>query len=286
MAHYESYAGNREIIAAPPKENNPFGEQLERSKVMISQEKRAQLAKKIKALLSKTQEAGCTEEEALNAAILAAKLQAEYNITLTETELLAEGFERIDIVWTSERHQFIEDRIATEVARFTSTRCWVNRPSFSHGTKRQPKRLIYKMIFCGLKSDVIFARWLLEALRDYIDRAGTFFVVTNCLIGPERSMAYKSFVLGVCARVVERLRLAKLEDVVQSDTGRALVVVDKQALIAAYLKEQGVTLEKMSGTTDYIRNSQAYQQGKIAGENVGLNRPINQGETTCQIAKK
>ena len=64
------------------------------------------------------------------------------------------------------------------------------------------------MIFCGLKSDVIFARWLLEALRDYIDRAGTFFVVSNCLIGPERSMAYKSFVLGACARVVERLRLA------------------------------------------------------------------------------
>jgi len=253
---------------------------------MVTQEKRAALARKIKALLAKTKAFGCTEAEALNAALLAAKLQAEYNISLTETELLADGFERIDITWTSERFQFIEDRLAAPVAQFTSTRAWVTRPSFAHGVKRQPKRLIYKLVFCGLKSDAIFAGWLLESLRDYIDRAGTFFVLTNYLVGRERSEAYKSFVLGACARIVERLRDANLEDVVQSDTGRHLVVLDKQILITAYLKETGVTLKEHAKTTDYIKDSRAYQQGKDQGNHAGLNRPVNQGTTPCQLAKK
>ena len=53
---------------------------------------RQKIAAKIKALLAKTVERGCSESEAVAAAIKAAELMAAHNLNVTEAELLSEGF--------------------------------------------------------------------------------------------------------------------------------------------------------------------------------------------------
>ena len=248
---------------------------------MLSQERRAQLAKKIKALLAKTTEAGCTEDEALAAALAAAKLQAEYNINLTDVELLEEGFEQITLAWKSSKAQFIEDRIAAAVAYFTSTRVWVVRPQKEPGRVSLPKREAYKMVFCGLKSDAVFGAWLLESLRDYTLRHATFYGAIN------GAAAARSFTLGICARIAGRLMASKFETIVKHrapDATRALVVLDKQLMISEYLKEKDITLKRdQSYFDDTVTDVNAFYEGSAHGENVGLNKPINSSGTVRYI---
>ena len=63
------------------------------------------MAKKIRALLAKTTDAGCTEQEALSAAALTAKLKADYDIDLTAAEVQEEAFD--PGIHAIEQRQFI-----------------------------------------------------------------------------------------------------------------------------------------------------------------------------------
>jgi Protein of unknown function (DUF2786) len=245
---------------------------------MLSQEERAKIAKKIQALLAKTKESGCTEDEALSAAMLAAKLQAEYNINHTEAELLQEGFSRITLDWASQRKQFIEERILKPVAHFTSTRGFVVRPKGPCIIRKQH----FKTVFCGLKVDVLFAVWLFEALRDFIANGGEFYVTMASAEGRLRrgtaNETFKSFAIGACARIVERLAASKEEDLVLKATGNALVIMNKQALIAQYLRENSINLEPSRALTNTAREGDAYYAGRAAGDTAGLNKPVNGGQ--------
>jgi hypothetical protein len=245
---------------------------------MLSQEERTKIAKKIQALLAKTKESGCTEDEALSAAMLAAKLQAEYNINHTEAELLQEGFARITLDWSSQRKQFIEERILRPVAHFTATRGFVIRPRGACIVRK----LHFKTIFCGLKADVLFAAWLFEALRDFIANGGEFYVTMasaeDRLRRGAANEAFKSFAIGACARIIERLHASKEEDFVQKSMGNALVIMNKQALIAQYLRENSINLEPPRILTNTARDGGAYYAGRAAGDTAGLNKPVNGGQ--------
>ena len=237
---------------------------------MLSQEKRAALAKKIKALLAKTNERGCTEAEVIEAALKAAELQAAYNIDLTEVELMQEGFDKITFSWNGKRLQFIEDRLVSSVAFFTSTQTWLYRPKLN----KRKKADVYKLVFCGFRSDVVFASWLFEALRDFIDRSANFYAATG--ENPKAyAIRYNSFVLGACENITKRLRASKTKDCVQASSGNALIVLDKTALILKHLEEQGVFFKKSGVTNDTILNKSAYLAGRASGEHAAFNKPIN-----------
>ncbi len=243
----------------------------------ISAERRAALAKKIKALLLKTTEAGCTEEEALAAALAAAQLQAEYQINLTEAEFLAEGFDTRVMPWINQKMQFIQERLITPVARFTNTRGYARLPE-----RNQSKKDGLTLEFCGFKTDVIFAEWLLVALASYVHRAAMWHITFESVEGSQKE-GYRSFVLGTISRIAQRLRNLQQETPIQTDTGMALVVLDKINLISNYLAEQGLTLIPKKVFDDSIGDSQAFQAGLNAGNNVGFNRPINGDGKVKQI---
>lgn len=238
---------------------------------MLTPEKRVALVKKIKALLRQTTQAGRTEDEALQAAAQAAKLQAEYNLDLTQTELYEDGFALAKIGWTSEKNQFIEDRISVAIALFTHTRTWVIRPK--HFVS---KKIDYSLCFCGFKADVIFAEWQLKMLRDYIHRSAMFHGnMTQQLNKRNNSAVYRSFVLGACNRIVERLQAIQNESVVKHDTHNALVVVDKQYAIGKYISSLGLNFQTKALINDTIKDIAAYAAGEEAGDFAGLNRPLD-----------
>ena len=90
---------------------------------MIEREK---IAARIRALLAKTVENGCTEAEALAAAQLAAKLLQQYELTLDEVQLRATPFGRhqaqhVDLI--GERLA----RVGAAIAYLVGSTCWRSR---------------------------------------------------------------------------------------------------------------------------------------------------------------
>lgn len=111
---------------------------------------REKIAARIRALRSKTVANGCTEEEAMSAAELLAKLLAQYNMTLDEAELRESPFERTSVKqddWVGEKLWVVADGIAF----LTGARYWSSRPGF-----------VREVSFFGFKHEVEVARYLLE----------------------------------------------------------------------------------------------------------------------------
>ncbi|MBB5986014.1 DUF2786 domain-containing protein [Sphingobium lignivorans] len=112
---------------------------------------REKIAARIRALRAKTVENGCTEDEAIAAAEMLAKLLAKHNMTIDEAEMRASPFEQ-----HSQSH---EDRvgerlwkIAATVSELTGTRYWTSRPG------------VYpiEITFFGFAHEVEVARYMLE----------------------------------------------------------------------------------------------------------------------------
>jgi len=246
---------------------------------MLSPDKRAALAKKISGLLAKTVASGCTEAEALNAAMLAAKLQAEYQINLTEAELLVEGFYQTVIPWYSNKMEFISDRLALHVACFTSTRAWLIRPTAEdRKVFKINKRVFYKTIFCGLHTDALFAKWLLEFLCEFVENQGRFHAAIDGSAYRVESV-YRNFVMGACTRLAERLQNIKQESTVQSADRTALIVLDKQVIVDDYVAQLQLNFTKGAEIENRVADEAAFEAGREAAEKAGLNRPVNSSGT-------
>jgi hypothetical protein len=249
-------------------------------------ERKAEIAKKIKALMAKTVQAGCTESEAMAAADLAQRLINEYQINLSEAELMEEGFSNLELPWVSERQQFIEDRLATAIAAFTGCKAFrfIGKPSQGQG--KQSKKGNYKLIFIGLKSDIAFASWLLNSLFSFAENEGDKHAINEChgYSAQQKREAWRAFVEGACDRIRSRLRQLK-QAAQQTSNGRSLMLIDKQALIAQHIKDQGFKITDGKKVTTKLNNNESFYAGYKRGADAGLNRPIEANDNRTLAIK-
>ena len=238
------------------------------------QTEREKIAAKIKALLSKTLAANATESEMLAATAKAAELMAKYNLTLTEAEILAEGFESDEIPSSDKKMGLIRDLLSLAVSNFTGTRIWVDKKTFK---------------FFGMTSDVIFARFLLDSLTDFVSRHADEFAQRELErvarekditvsraeedYGPQVYRWWESFVFACTKRICDRLKETQRDARVKG-TGKDLVVLDKRTLITDELKKRGIVLGssyiKGKGRPD-VRGKVA---GAAAGDAAGFDKPV------------
>jgi len=247
-------------------------------------QRKTEIAKKIKALLAKTVQAGCTEQEAFTAFELAQRLISEYQIDLTEAELIEEGFSTFALDWTSEKRQFIEDRLVVAIGKFTDCKPLrvVNSSCFGKGKKT--KKGSYKLVFYGFKSDVAFASWLISSLISFAENSAEAHVLYE--LGEEYSLkqqkeAWRAYVEGLCDRI--RKRLAELKQAPKVKTGNAVAIINKVQLIEQYLNEHGVKTKPGNKLSTNLDNEESFYAGYRRGEEAGLNRPINNGHGTRLI---
>ncbi len=135
---------------------------IPRREIMTKNE-RQRIASKIKALLAKTTDAGCTEDEAMTAAIIAKSLMDKYQINMSEAELEQEGCEQTStpkFKWGFD----VQFRMAYWIQKFCEVKVW------RHGSEIQ---------YFGLKTDAEFAQWLMLALEEYIWNAAEVYAVAN-----------------------------------------------------------------------------------------------------------
>src|ERR1700675_1648266 len=156
---------------------------------------RKKMLEKVRAILSKTMDNGCTESEAMAALTKARELMATYDINESELDK-AQDQEGASIYKSDLSDPYdIKFGLAMSVGKFTRCRCW-------NGKKEG-----YGISYCGLESDVIFAEWLLDTLRRFIMRALREFQGNRSKEGISNSrFTSASFVMGCTSRIAERLK--------------------------------------------------------------------------------
>lgn len=225
------------------------------------------LIRKIKALLAKTIEQGATEFEAMNAMAKAHELLAKHQLELSDLDIREEGTEKISV-----ELDIIKNDLAVNVAKYCECRVWQN-------SKEK------KLYFLGIKTDALFADWLILALADFVTKQEVSFMFSDdCTTtakgtkAKQAKLEINSFVQGCCKRINERLReeIMKRERERRSftSTGRDLVPL-KNAMITEAFAKLNLNLGRARETKRQNVDPNAYSAGRKAGESVGFNRPVN-----------
>jgi hypothetical protein len=226
---------------------------------------RKALLAKIKALLAKTVENGCTEAEAIAALEKASALMAEHEVTNADLDFGDEQVTRA--ARTVDDRDRIRENLCQAVAAFAQCQTWF-------GTWHE------EINFCGLEGDVIFADWLLDTLADFVRRELAAYLARTLIPGMPRVRRRESeaFVVGCCDRISARLRFLAVRP-----TGTGLVLA-KSALIEKKLAELGIHLAR--GRSRFrLLDGAAHRAGEISGDQARFDRPLEQKIAAAQIGR-
>lgn len=218
---------------------------------------------KIRALLAKTIENGCTEAEAMTALEMARAMMDAYEVTeedLAQTK--TESAVKYNTREMRDPHN-IKLRMAMSISKFTNTKCYASN---------NKKTVNY----VGMKGDVDFAIWLLETLTAFVQKELKNYIWSNGytrLRPSEKRYVINGFVAGCCNRINERIRAMIKKDI--SINSNALIVV-KDELINRKMQELGLTLRIQRNRGSY-QDYNASKHGREAGERASFGRPVETG---------
>lgn len=227
---------------------------------------RDKVISKIRALLSKTVENGCTEAEALSALSMAQAMMDAYEVTEADLNEMRQESAIKETMKDMRDPHHIRAHLTVAISRFTNTKVW------RHEYKSQK----WRYNFVGLRSDVDFALWLTETLTMFVQRELKNYIWKNDYTGLEPSTKRKvinGFVFGACNRISERMiELADNSEDHASKNANALVVI-KNELIVKKMNELGIELRSPRQRGSAIKDD-AYQAGKAVGDKANFGRPM------------
>jgi hypothetical protein len=232
------------------------------------------LLNKVRALLAKTMEAGCTEAEAMAAIERAHAMMTAYEITEAELNLTKEekAILRREPPGTKDPHR-IKWQLIYSVSRFCGCKAWRERRNKGGG-----------ITFCGLPSDAQFGTWLLDTLTAFVqaELVNHLLDVGTSADKQEQREVIRGFVIGCTDRISQRLdELREQAAPIATSNARALVVVKDQA-IQAKLDELGIKLcsgGESCASFDYS----SYSAGQAAGDRASFGRPVSGRNATLRL---
>lgn len=233
---------------------------------------RESILKKIRALMAKTIENGCTEAETMSALSMASAMMDAYEVTEADLQdTKTESAIKEEMKDMRDPHH-IRSKITVAISKFTNTKCY--------RSEYKPQK--YKYNFVGLASDVEFAIWLTETLTMFIQKELKTYIWSNNYtpLPPNvKRPIIMGFVLGCANRINDRLlQLVASSEVKASSNGNALVVI-KHELIQRKMNELGLNLRQPRARGTHT-NHDAYGAGKAAGERASFGRPVGAGAVT------
>jgi hypothetical protein len=230
---------------------------------------------KIKALLLKTTANGCTQAEMFAALAKARALRDAYEISDDDlAEAKAEAVESFNEPFDTNDPHNIKWHLGCAVGDFCGVKIF--RSSGGTGTGLR---------CIGMKSDVDYALFLLEALADHVFQELAEHLVTCLAPNGERRVIMRTFVNECCYRISERLdELVAQSRAKATSNGRELVVV-KDAAIKAYMKERGICLHNRSGSSATRSDAGAAAAGRAAGDRANFGRPVNGSSGVLRIGR-
>jgi hypothetical protein len=242
---------------------------------------------RIKALTEKTVANGCTEAEAMAAAVMVGRLLERYALSMDEIEIRTARCVQAEVPLGGRRRRPIDGCVAT-IARFCDCKVWLARAATADPEQPgfDPSRSGGRYVFFGFETDTALATYLFAV----IDRA----VITETVAFRQRNprsrgvhlrQASSSFQHGVVARVSERLdamhcaRNATVRS--HRSTGTALILA-KDCVVEDAFRETNIRLVSMTATGRRVITT-AFRAGWAAGDRVNLNRPVT-GDAQRRLA--
>jgi hypothetical protein len=207
---------------------------------------RKKMLEKVKAILAKTMDNGCTEGEAMAALAKARELMAMYEIDEKE---LQDVTEKAQVHKTAPSDPYeIKRNLCVNVGKFTSCKAFRDREKVIN--------------FAGKPGDIMFATWLLDTLQRYVMRSLRAYQADRDKkrLGNSNHTSV-SFVVG-CAHTINE----KLKELVPINWAKT------QELIVA---ELGMSLTKFRGRGKEI-DQNAARMGQRAGDSARFDRPVEQ----------
>jgi Protein of unknown function (DUF2786) len=233
---------------------------------------RESVLNKIRALLAKTMENGCSEAEAMAALGKAQAMKDAYAVTEAELNLTKEerAILRREPPGTKDPHR-IKWFLVGAVSKFCNCEGWRRRRADGGG-----------IVFCGLPSDAQFASWLLDTLANFVQAELVNFLMEAEPSNEDRPEAIRGFVFGCTDRIIQRLEeLGQQSATLASSNAKALVVI-KNAAVQAKLDELGIRFCGVSASCGAWDHS-SYQAGKTAGDRAGFGRPVSGRNATLRL---
>lgn len=223
---------------------------------------RSNMIEKIKALLSKTTDNGCTEAEMEAALAKASAMMEVYEISQADLELTKQEKAAINRIHTG-KHK-IEQYLGNSVAEFTHTKVWKSGDSLT---------------FCGLPLDIDFASFLLKSLTSFTEREMVDYLAKTPHSRGDTRALINGFTIGCTNRIAARLRAlcaASVTVASTAKTGNALAIV-QNAAVADYMKENGIQLGKARRSSARAFDGGAFASGRAAGDRASFGRGIGSG---------
>ena len=226
---------------------------------------RQNILSKIRAMMAKTVENGCTEAEAMAALSMAQAMMDAYEVTEADLNEVKTESAIKDTMNDMRDPHHIRAHICVAISRFTHTKVWRN----------EFKSQKFKYNFVGLRSDVDFAMWLTETLTMFVQKELKNYIWDNgytSLPPAEKRVVTNGFVFGACNRISTRLNELVMA-ATTSNNKNALVLVTN-ALIEKKMGELGLNLKQPRNRTSRSDHD-AYKAGKAAGDRASFGRPVN-----------
>ena len=225
------------------------------------------LTEKLRALMNKTTDRGCTEGEALAAADKVSELMDKYGLSKEQLQLDSAPDECEESSFNFNGHRKTHPVVMcmTTIGKYTSTQPWYKKGG----------KFVATYTFFGLPSDVKVACWLLQTFhsamnlsyRIYADNYPGDFEVNGHTVR-------KAFMQGMGYRLIERLQeLIDRRETPASFNGTFELMVLKEDNLAKALKNK-----KMKFRTQRLAPGDSSLESWVAGRISADSVPINSGE--------
>lgn len=233
---------------------------------------------KIAALLSKTEANGASEAEAATAMNVAAKLMAEYGVTLNDirdNNAAARDFIKRHFNAGSKNLSVVDKFVAMAISVYTDTKVW-NSKEFDGLKAGSAAKYKSNLMFYGYSVDVELAYYIYKICDSAVENEWKKFSVS--LPKGARGGARITFQLGMALRLRDRLISMKRTNVEETN-GTSLVVIKSQMVNAAFEEEINPKFKKSNNQGVKYRKNQVFEAGKKAGDSVQFNRAVHDGPT-------
>lgn len=230
---------------------------------------RESIFNKVRALLSKTVENGCTEAEAMIALAMAEKMMNEHEIIEDDLKLEDEAAV-IDSMYCDRDPHAISWKLCYAVGKFTET--------YAFGYKKMIK-------FAGLRSDIDFALWLTQTLTKFVQTELKKYMWANgyqSLKPANKRIVINGFVIGVTARISTRLQ--QMIAARATITNSTALVVAKNALIQEAIKDRDIKPSDNRGRKAKLYGA-AYRTGLETGDKANFGRPVDDKSGILRLTK-
>jgi hypothetical protein len=214
----------------------------------------------IRALQAKTEENGCSEEEAMSAAAKMGQLLEEHNLNIDEVGV------REDAAQCRKNEVFAADDFAGTIVVGIKHFCGII--AYTVGGEGHAG----KYVFFGTPHDLEIAMYLYEVCAEAMDYDWQTFMDKHGYSMKKRM----SFRAGFAHRVYDRLMEMKRQrdDRLRAKTGTALMVLKDQLVTEEFTRQLGIKLVKVKSGRNQAADRNAYYEGMSAGGRVNLNNPI------------